>query len=387
MALSERCLPLSTVVVAVGGFLAACSGGHEQGPGVPQGPAVVEIQPAATRPLTLSEELPGRVEATRVAEVRARVAGIVLSRHFLEGSDVKAGQLLFRIDPAPYKAVLNRAKAEWARADAALTDAQAVVRRYGPLAEVEAVSQQEFDAAQATLKSAQAARLAAEADVQTAQLNLGYTDVVAPIGGRVGRGLVTEGALVGQGEATPMALIQQLNPVYVDFNQPAADAMRSRSNGGRSGQPAPRLTLVVEGANAARDGKLLFANASVDRSTGQIALRGEFPNQDGLLLPGMYVRVKVSDSAAQQAVLVPQRAVKRAPDGKAQVMILGPDGKVIAQDVQTGRMVGSDWHIAQGLQGGERVIVGGAPVHAGDQAVFTQALASPAPQVSAPAGS
>lgn len=383
MAKSERWLVLSTIAVAVAGFLTACGGG-EQGPGWPQGPAVVQVQPAATRAITLSEELPGRVEATRVAEVRARVAGIVLSRHFAEGSDVKAGQLLFRIDPAPYKAALARAKADFARTEAALADAQAVVRRYAPLAKVDAVSQQEFDAAQTALKSAQAARLAAEADVQTAQLNVGYTDVVAPISGRVGRGLVTEGALVGQGEATPMALIQQLHPVFVDFNQPAADVIKARSAG--AGKAAPKLTVAVEGTSATRDGKLLFANASVDRSTGQVALRGEFPNQDGLLLPGMYVRVKVSDAASQVAVVVPQRAVKRTREGTAQVLVLGQDGKVVARPVQTGRMVGSDWHIAEGLKGGERVIVGGAPVNPGDSATVAQAPAGPAAQASAPSG-
>src|SRR6218665_624451 len=313
MALSERCLPLSTVVVAVGGFLAACSGGHERGPGVPQGPAVVEIQPAATRPLTLSEELPGRVEATRVAEVRARVAGIVLSKNFVEGSDVKAGQLLFKIDPAPYRTALARAKAELAKAEAAVADADAVVRRYSPLAKLEAVSQQEFDTAQATLKSAQAARQSAVADVDTAQLNLDYTSVVAPIAGRIGRGLVTEGALVGQNEATAMAVIQQLNPVYVDFTQAAAEVMKARALG--AGTAATRLSVTIEGTDQTRDGKLLFANASVDKTTGQIALRGEFANPDGLLLPGMYVRVKMANAEPTQAVVVPQRAVKRAADG------------------------------------------------------------------------
>ena len=387
MFLNERWLMLTTVGVAVTGFLAACSGGQEAGPGAAPGPAVVEVQPAAIKALVLSEELPGRVEAIRTAEVRARIAGIVLSRHFSEGSDVRAGQLLFRIDPAPYKASLARARAELARTEAALAEAQAVVRRYGPLVKVEAVSQQEFDAAQASLKSAEAARQAADADVQTAQLNLGYTEVLAPISGRVGRGLVTEGALVGQGEATPLAVIQQLNPVHVDFNQPAVDVMRARAAGAAAGSGATQLTLAVEGSGTVRGGKLLFANAAVDRSTGQIALRAEFPNQDGLLLPGMYVRVRVSEAAPQQAVMLPQRAIKRAADGTAQVLLLGPDGKVSARAVQTGRMVGSQWHITQGLQGGERVIVGGAPVSAGDPAVAAPAPQRAAAPASAPIGS
>ncbi|WP_280012000.1 efflux RND transporter periplasmic adaptor subunit [Comamonas terrigena] len=382
MAWNERRLPVAVAAMAVVGFLTACSQGHTEAGGPPGGPAVVEVQAAGTRALSLGEELPGRVEATRVAEVRARVAGIVLSKNFVEGSDVKAGQLLFKIDPAPYRTALARAKAELAKAEAAVADADAVVRRYSPLAKLEAVSQQEFDTAQATLKSAQAARQSAVADVDTAQLNLDYTSVVAPIAGRIGRGLVTEGALVGQNEATAMAVIQQLNPVYVDFTQAAAEVMKARAQG--AGTAATRLSVTIEGTDQTRDGKLLFANASVDKTTGQIALRGEFANPDGLLLPGMYVRVKMANAEPTQAVVVPQRAVKRAADGKPLVMVLGQDGKVAAMPVETGRMVGPDWHITTGLQGGERVIVGGAPVNPGDAATAAGAPAD-TPAAEAPA--
>lgn len=375
MAWNERRLPVAVAAMAVAGFLTACSQGHTEAGGPPGGPAVVEVQAAGTRALSLGEELPGRVEATRVAEVRARVAGIVLSKNFVEGSDVKAGQLLFKIDPAPYRTALARAKAELAKAEAAVADADAVVRRYSPLAKLEAVSQQEFDTAQATLKSAQAARQSAVADVDTAQLNLDYTSVVAPIAGRIGRGLVTEGALVGQNEATAMAVIQQLNPVYVDFTQAAAEVMKARVQGAATA--ATRLSVTIEGTDQTRDGKLLFANASVDKTTGQIALRGEFANPDGLLLPGMYVRVKMANAEPTQAVVVPQRAVKRAADGKPLVMVLGQDGKVAAMPVETGRMVGPDWQITTGLQGGERVIVGGAPVNPGDAATAAGAAKAP----------
>ena len=244
-----------------------------------------------------ASSLPGRVEPMRVAEVRARVAGIVLSRNFEEGADVKAGDVLFRIDPAPFKAALSRAQGEVAKADAALSDAQAVLRRYTPLVKIEAVSQQDFDAASAAVKSAQAARRSAQADVETAQLNLDYATVKAPISGRIGRAQVTEGALVGQNEATVMAKIQQLDPIYVDFTQPVADMLRMREamQTGELGQEeGADISISIDGADRTRSGRLLFSDIAVDRGTGQVSLRGEFANPDVLLLPGMYVRVPVS---------------------------------------------------------------------------------------------
>lgn len=322
---------------------------------------VVDVVTIKSRPLTLTAELPGRIEPVRVAEVRARVPGIVLSRHFKEGADVRAGDVLFKIDPAPLRAALARAQGELARTDAALLDAQSVVRRYEPLVAQEAVSRQDFDTAKATLNSAKAMRQSAHADVETARLNLDYATVKAPISGRIGRALVTEGALVGQGEATPMALIQQLDPIYADFRQPAAQATRLRAqhlHGDAAKQSTP-ITLIADGMDEERQGRMLFSDVTVDRSTGQLSLRGEFPNKDGLLLPGMFVRVTVKQGEDSSAILVPQRAVQRGSDGMAHVLVLDEQNMVQSQPVTTAAMYGTDWHITDGLKANVRVLVGG----------------------------
>lgn len=322
---------------------------------------MVDVVTVKARPLTLTAELPGRIEPVRVAEVRARVPGIVLSRHFQQGADVKAGDVLFNIDPAPLRAALARARAELARTDAALVDAQSVIRRYEPLVAKDAVSRQDFDAAKATLNSAKAMRQSAQADVDTARLNLDYATVKAPISGRIGRALVTEGALVGQGEATPMAVIQQLDPIYADFRQPATLASRLRAqhlNGGAVKQ-STSITLVADGIDEERQGRLLFSDVTVDRGTGQLSLRGEFPNKDGLLLPGMFARVTVRQGEEPNAILVPQRAVQRGSDGLAHVLVLDEQDTVHSQSVTTAAMYGSDWHITNGLVENTRVLVGG----------------------------
>ena len=288
----------------------------------------VEVLTVQAEPLALSSELPGRIEPVRVAEVRARVAGIVVQKRFEEGADVKAGDLLFQIDPAPLKAAVSRAEGELARNRAVLFEAQARVRRYEPLVKIQAVSQQDFDTATADLRSAEAATRSAQADLETARLNLGYASVTAPISGRIGRALVTEGALVGQGEATLMARIQQLDPIYADFTQTAAEALRLRDalkKGTLAAGDSQALTLRVEGTPYERQGALQFADVAVDRGTGQIALRGKFANPDGVLLPGMYVRVRTPQGIDNQAILVPQRAVRRSGDGSAQVMVVGAD--------------------------------------------------------------
>ena len=330
-------------------------------------PPLAEVETLTVQPrlFTLTSELPGRIEPVRVAEVRARVAGIVLSRHFQEGSDVKAGQLLFQIDPAPFKATLSRAQGELAKAEAALAEARSVVRRYEPLVSIEAVSQLDFETAQATQKSAQAACQAAAADVEVAKLNLAHATVTAPISGRIGRALVTEGALVGQNEATPLAIIQQLTPIYADFRQPVADMLRLREAlaAGRLAGAKDKgalISLSIEGSQQKREGRLMFSDITVDRSTGQVALRGLFDNADALLLPGMYVRVTVNQGDDPQAILVPQRAVQRSSDGKAQVLVVDQGDVAQVRPVRTGEMHGGEWHILEGLNPGERVIVGGA---------------------------
>lgn len=363
-------------------------------------PEPVDVLAVQTQAFTVRSELPGRVEPVRVAEVRARVPGIVLSRHFREGADVKAGELLFRIDPAPLRAALSRAQGELARAEAALAEAQALLRRYEPLVAIEAVSRQDFDSAQAAQRSAKAARQSAQAEVEAARLNLDYAEVKAPIAGRIGRALVTEGALVGQNEATPMALIQQISPVYVDFQQPAAEAQRLRvamAEGklqGASGKDAP-VSLTLEGTSVQRQGKLLFSDISVDRATGQLSLRGEFDNRDGLLLPGMYVRVQLNQGQDPAAILLPQRAVQRGADGSAHVLVVDQEQKAQIRPVRTGAMQGALWQITEGLVPGDQVIVGRmakvqpgskvAPAPVKPKAAGAAASEAAAPEAPAPA--
>jgi len=346
--------------LAVAIALAGCGPANEQA-SVAEVARPVEVVAVKTEPLALTSELPGRVEPMRVAEVRARVPGIVMQKRFEEGADVKAGDLLFQIDPAPLKAALSRAEGELARTQSVALEAQARVKRYEPLAKIEAVSQQDFDSAMADLRSAQAATRSAQADLQSARLNLGYASVTAPISGRVGRALVTEGALVGQGDATLMARIQQLDPVYVDFTQSAADALRLRESvkdGKLSADDNKALSIRVDGTNYERQGALMFTDVAVDRGTGQVSLRGKFANTDGVLLPGMFVRVRTPQGTDNQAILVPQRSVQRGSDGGAQVMVIGAD-RVESRNVVTGAMQGSRWQISEGLKAGDQVIVGG----------------------------
>ncbi len=355
---------LFLMAVAVTALSAGCSGeGSGEGGGAPvREVETVVVQPRSWR---MVSELPGRIEPVRVAEVRARVAGIVLERCFEEGADVTADQVLFRIDPAPFRAALSRAQGELAKAEAVLFEAQAVLKRYTPLVKLDAVSRQDFDTAQAAAQTAEAAKRSAQADVETAQLNLDYTTVRAPISGRIGRAKVTEGALVGKDEATAMATIQQLDPVYVDFTQPVADALRLRdalTQGQMTQDQADvaQISVTVEGTQRIRQGRLLFSDIEVDRGTGQVSLRGELPNSDALLLPGMYVRVSVTQGVDPQAILLPQRAVRYAADGSRLVLVVDNDSVARLRPIGTGRMDGGFWQIVDGLREGERVIVGGS---------------------------
>jgi multidrug efflux system membrane fusion protein len=304
--------------------------------------------------------LPGRVEAIRQAEVRARVAGIVLHRHFTEGSDVKAGDLLFQLDPAPFELALRRAKAELAKAQASLADVQAVANRYQELVKIEAVSQQDFEAAVANLQSAKAVVQAAQVEVDTAKLQLSYTQITAPISGRIGRAMVSEGALVGQNEATQMAVIQQLNPVYVDFSQSSEQELQRQALLKQGKVTEAELLQVVDtNGHVLHEGKLLFADSRVDAATGTVRLRGEFTNPQQQLLAGMYVRVVVRQFSSTQAILIPQRAVQRSGDGQAQVWVINANDQAEPRIIQTGEMIGSQWHVLQGLAANEQVIVGG----------------------------
>lgn len=332
-------------------LLAACGQGDKKGQ--PAGaaappPPEVDVVTAATSNVALTRDLPGRIAAVRSAQVRARVEGVVEKRLFTEGSDIKAGTPLFRIEPRVYETAAAAAAANRAAA-------QATLERYQPLLEIKAVSQQEFDAAAAAVKQAEAALAKAKLDLENAV-------PAAPISGRIGRALVTEGALVGKGEATPLAVIEQLDPIYVDFTESSSDLLRLREAikaGRQKRAEATRVELVLEdGRNYSHPGKLLFSDLSVDPATGSILMRAEFPNPEKELLPGMFARVRFPASVVAGAIVVPQRAVQMSPQGQF-VMVVDQEGKAVPQPVKVAGMSGSDFVIADGLKGGEPVIVNG----------------------------
>ena len=377
----------------VASLLAACgqqpAGGA--GGGAPP-PAEVGVITAAPQAVGLATELPGRLEASRVAQVRARAAGILQKRLFREGSDVKAGQALFLIDPAPYQATAASARATLARAEANVTQATAQAERFKPLVEANAISKQDYINAVAAQKTAEADVASAKAAVQTAEINLGYATVASPIAGRIGRALVTEGALVGQGEATQLAVVQQINPMYVNFTQSTTDVLRLRravesGQFKRAGADGASVQIVLDdGSVYGRDGTLLFTDLTVDSTTGQVTLRAELPNPSGLLLPGMYVRVRLEQAQAAAGIVVPQQAVTRGSTGDT-VMVVGADGMVAPRVVKIGAAVDGQWVVLDGLKAGEQVMVdgfqklrGNAPV----KAVPWTAAAAPA-AASAPA--
>lgn len=333
------------------------------GAGAPP-PPEVGVVTVATGDVPLFTELPGRLEPARVAQVRARAAGIVQQRLFREGSDVRAGQVLYRIDPAPYAATHASAQASLAKAQANLAQAAALAQRYKPLVEANAISKQDYANAVAAEKQAEADVAAARAAVRTAEINLGYASVTAPISGRIGRSLVTEGALVGQGEATPLAVVQQIDPMYVNFTQSATEVMnlrRAMEQGRlkRAGSEGASVRVLLEdGTEHPQAGKLLFADLSVDQNTGQVTLRAEVPNPRAMLLPGMYVRVRLEQAKAQHAMLLPQQAVTRSPQGDT-VMVVAADGQVASRTIKIGGSQDGQWVVLEGLKPGEKVMVDG----------------------------
>ncbi|MBC7609290.1 MAG: efflux RND transporter periplasmic adaptor subunit [Polaromonas sp.] len=356
------------VVAMLAIVMAGCGkSGDAAGPGAggTRPPAEVGVVTVSLGDVGLVTELPGRLEASRVAQVRARAAGILQKRLFREGSDVKAGQPLFSIDSAPYAALSASAKASQAKAEANVAQTTALAERYKTLVEVNAVSKQEYANAVAAQKQAEADVAVAKANVQTAGINLGYATVTSPISGRVGRALVTEGALVGQGEATHLAVVQQINPVYVNFTQSAAEVMKLRSamtsglfkQADVAGTASVRVVLE-DGTEYARPGKLLFSDLTVDATTGQITLRAEVPNPTGELLPGLYVRVRLEQARAGNAVTLPQQAVTRTAQGDS-VMVVGEDGKVSPRPIKISSARGNQWVVLSGLKSGEKVMVDG----------------------------
>lgn len=309
---------------------------------------VVTVQPES---VALTTELPGRIDPVRVAQVRARVDGIVLHRYFREGADVTNGEVLYQIDPAPFKAALDSA-------NATLMQAQQLAERYKPLVSINAVSKQDYDNAVSAAAQAKAAQ-------EIAAINFGYTKVCSPIDGRVGAALVTEGALVSAAAATQMALVTQLDPIYCDFTESSTELLRLRRemDNGTLKTVAPgeaKVTLLLEdGTTYSEPGKLLFSDVTVDPTSGMVTLRAEFPNPDHLLLPGMFARGVLEQAVDSQAITVPQRGVNIGPNGVATMMVVGADSKVEARVVKLGQAIGNKWIVTDGLKAGEQVIVEG----------------------------
>lgn len=331
--------------------LAACGGDAQKQAGAPGGgppPAEVDVLTVAPGSATITQDLPGLLQAVRTAQVRARIEGIVEKRLFAEGSEVQAGAALFQIDSRTYKATADSAKAD-------VAVARATLERYQPLLGIKAISQQEFELAQARVKQAEAA-------LARAQFDLDNTSVPAPLSGRIGRALVTEGALVGKGEPTHMATIEQIDPIYANFTQPGGDLLRLqaavKSGKLKRSESAKVELLLADGSVYALPGRILFSDLAVDPSTGAVSLRAEFPNPRRELLPGMFVRVRFPSAVAEGAIRLPQRAVQGGPQGQY-VTIVTAEGKAAPQPVKTGGMAGGDFIITEGLKGGEQVVVNG----------------------------
>jgi len=360
---------MTIVTLGAAALLLGCgakdSGAPAPGGGRPAMPpaevGVVVVQPQT---VALQSELPGRVSALRVAQVRARVNGVVLKRLFREGSDVQAGQSLFQIDAASYQAVVDSAQAALARAQANLAQSGAIAERFKPLVAVNAISQLEYSNAVSAQRLADADVASAKAALQTARISLDYATVRAPISGRIGQALVTEGALVSAIEATQMALIQQTASVYVNFTQSSGEVLRLRkAMAGNAQRGADKhgtaVRIVLEdGSMLPRPGRLLFSDLNVDATSGQVTLRAEVPNPDGMLLPGQYVRVRLAQAQLPSAMLLPQQAVTRSNQGDS-VLVVGADGVPAKRQVKLGASQDNQWIVLEGLKPGEQVIVEG----------------------------
>lgn len=333
------------------------------GPAMP--PPQVGVITIKPEPVAITTELPGRIAAVRTAEVRARATGILLKQLFREGAEVKADDILFQIDEAPLRASLNSAKAGLAKAEANVKQTQAKANRYKALVAINAVSKQEYEETDAAAGQGNADVLTAKAAVETAELNLGYAKVAAPISGRIGKAKVTEGALVTAAEATQLATIQQLDPIYFDFTQSSTEMLRLKKQmeAGQLKSVAPgqaKVTLLLEdGSVYPLEGKLIFSDVTVDPTTGMVTLRAEFPNPDGLLLPGMFARARLEQAVDKDAITVPQRGVTRNPDGTGTVFVVGEENKVEPRIVRTANAIGSKWLVTDGLSAGETVILEG----------------------------
>ncbi|MFC5387136.1 efflux RND transporter periplasmic adaptor subunit [Aquamicrobium segne] len=356
----------ASVFVLSAALLAGCNDqSQDSAAGAPAMPpariAVIEVQP---QPIPIVNELPGRIAPTRLAEVRPRVSGIVIERVFEQGSQVEQGDVLYKIDPAPFQVRVDSAKATLARAQAVQLQARQTTERQERLRQQNVSSAQNLDNAIALLAQADADVAAAEAGLKEAELNLQYSDVTAPISGRIGRALITEGALVSSNSLENLATIQQLDPIYADFTQPAADLIRLRKaleeGALMTGENEAQVQLLFDdGSRYSHSGRLLFSEAAVDATTGQVTLRGEFPNPSDDLLPGMYVRVQIEQGIETAAISVPQQAVQRDAGGQSSVLVVNAENIVEQRQVTVGRPVGEHYVIHSGLAAGDRVVAEG----------------------------
>ena len=362
-------------------LLAGCSG-DSSGPS-PMGPVPVTVVTLQPETVTLTRELPGRVTPYLVAEVRPQVNGLVARRLFTEGGTVQAGQPLYQLDDALYQAELASARATLARAEATLNTARLNANRSRGLVAVKAVSQQDDENAQAALQQAEADLAAAKAAVQRAAVTVGYARITAPIGGRIGKSSVTQGALVTANQATPLATVQQLDPIYVDLAQSSAELLELRQAlaSGRleSARDLPVTILLEDGTPHRHEGKLAFSEVSVDPATGSYLLRVVVPNPDQVLLPGAYVRAQIGTGVRSDALLAPQQGIARDPRGNTTAMVVSADGTVEARPVKVSRTVGDRWLVEDGLAAGDRVIVEGLQkIQPGAPVEATEAGSSPA---------
>lgn len=355
-------LPLAMLVLSGSFLLSGC--GEEQKQGGEMPPPDVKVVTLKAAPLTVSTELPGRTSAYRIAEVRPQVGGIILKRNYKEGSDVKEGESLYQIDPAPFQATLNSAQAELAKARANAELARLTVNRYKPLLGTNYISRQDYDEAVSTHAQAQAAVRAAQAAVQTAQINLNYTKVTSPISGLSGKSNVTEGALVATGQSQPLTLVQQIDPIYVDVTQSSDDYLRLKheiaSGAVDKEQGKVAVSLVTaENKDYTHKGYLEFSDVTVDETTGSITMRAVFPNPQESLLPGMFVRARVDEGVRPDAILVPQQGVIRTAKGSAVVNVVNAKNEIEVRPVTVGQAYGNKWLVTAGVNNGERVVVEG----------------------------
>ncbi|EPU3236946.1 multidrug efflux RND transporter periplasmic adaptor subunit AcrA [Salmonella enterica subsp. enterica serovar Infantis] len=355
--------PLAVVLMLSGSLaLTGCDDKQDQQGG--QQMPEVGVVTLKTEPLQITTELPGRTVAYRIAEVRPQVSGIILKRNFVEGSDIEAGVSLYQIDPATYQATYDSAKGDLAKAQAAANIAELTVKRYQKLLGTQYISKQEYDQALADAQQATAAVVAAKAAVETARINVAYTKVTSPISGRIGKSSVTEGALVQNGQASALATVQQLDPIYVDVTQSSNDFLRLKqelANGSlKQENGKAKVDLVTsDGIKFPQSGTLEFSDVTVDQTTGSITLRAIFPNPDHTLLPGMFVRARLQEGTKPTALLVPQQGVTRTPRGDATVLVVGADNKVETRQIVASQAIGDKWLVTDGLKAGDRVVVSG----------------------------